>query len=852
MKEKSSFSIKEIAEWPNSRQVILPNVQRGFVWRPSQIENLWDSLLRGYPIGAFVLTPRHTDPGKYELLDGQQRATAICLGLNKETFRNTRYKIFIDLTRPPSQDSRRYYFRVITPSHPWGYERAVNSNTLSSEKKRKAMVTFKERFNIDDPFDPHTVNKVFPFDADIPVPFEMFVDSIQKNTSIIQLIDEINIWLSSRGIAKTVDNKTRGIVTEIHANLKSILKDEITYTIPVLYLNLEKFSSESDEYVVPEDENKDEDIMDPVENLFIRLNDGGTPLRGEELNYSILKSHLDLKTQELIEVSCKGFMKPARFISIAFRLFQNVNKKDQKDVLSLIIRPRSFQNSIRSRENKDAFLSFIKQILEERNFSESNLIDYTKKVLMYDKANASYGLPHVITNSIAEKAPELLLVLLYRIWKGDRFEFNSKLHKSMLGVITILMWLGKSEKQRNYNSLMLNLRPALEVLSAELFWSKIVMERAKLVDAFTLPLSILKLKELESGINKDKDILQHKSINEKEKEFIGIMFFQRDLALYAQREFLSIFIKPEHLLLDDTDVPLDWDHISPSKFIHGKRNISKVFKDWYNSNGNLRAWPYFLNRMDQDITPKEKLNPSVHEHLAFGDLRFTDLNNEFHLHLNKGNFSGKLLEWSACDEDWLHCKEYDLKEKRHWKKTYQAYMKRNFNLLRTWYNSLSIPELLLTKRSGNRFNTYLKNPFWKVLKKNDNDYLNKLEVYHDSYKTYLSQVFKIEEFNLNFFLVIDHDNEDLIKPETITFGITTAAEPHQKIRVFKIPESDRNYFTNGDKSFVESNFTLLSLQKETYDLLFQDIYNWLKEYPIKKYRELLTEEFSKIISVKFQ
>jgi len=30
----------------------LPNVQRDFVWKPSQIENLWDSLLCCFPIGA--------------------------------------------------------------------------------------------------------------------------------------------------------------------------------------------------------------------------------------------------------------------------------------------------------------------------------------------------------------------------------------------------------------------------------------------------------------------------------------------------------------------------------------------------------------------------------------------------------------------------------------------------------------------------------------------------------------------------------------------------------------------------------------------------------------------------------
>jgi uncharacterized protein with ParB-like and HNH nuclease domain len=75
------FTLQEIANWAETKQVSLPTVQRGFVWRPNQIENLWDSLLRGYPVGAFVLA-NNGDLG-CEILDGQQRATAICLGFSK-------------------------------------------------------------------------------------------------------------------------------------------------------------------------------------------------------------------------------------------------------------------------------------------------------------------------------------------------------------------------------------------------------------------------------------------------------------------------------------------------------------------------------------------------------------------------------------------------------------------------------------------------------------------------------------------------------------------------------------------------------------------------------------------------
>ena len=84
---KPIYSLREISQWTINKSVSLPNIQRGFVWKPSQIENLWDSILRGYPLGAFVFSVNGDKA--LELLDGQQRSTAICLGFGNETFRHS-------------------------------------------------------------------------------------------------------------------------------------------------------------------------------------------------------------------------------------------------------------------------------------------------------------------------------------------------------------------------------------------------------------------------------------------------------------------------------------------------------------------------------------------------------------------------------------------------------------------------------------------------------------------------------------------------------------------------------------------------------------------------------------------
>lgn len=109
-----AFQSKSIAKMINGileRDYVLPAIQRHFVWKPEQIINLFDSVIRGYPIGSFLfwriksenvntfqyydfikdfnvknnfLNQKFTPSGEKEIiavLDGQQRLTALLIGL---------------------------------------------------------------------------------------------------------------------------------------------------------------------------------------------------------------------------------------------------------------------------------------------------------------------------------------------------------------------------------------------------------------------------------------------------------------------------------------------------------------------------------------------------------------------------------------------------------------------------------------------------------------------------------------------------------------------------------------------------------------------------------------------------
>jgi hypothetical protein len=112
MPYQTPITIKRALDAIHAREFVLPAIQREFVWHPEQICQLFDSLLRQYPIGSFLFWKvnsehsrefvfyevmerfhekdhRHNDritlPNQRPLtavLDGQQRLTALNIGLN--------------------------------------------------------------------------------------------------------------------------------------------------------------------------------------------------------------------------------------------------------------------------------------------------------------------------------------------------------------------------------------------------------------------------------------------------------------------------------------------------------------------------------------------------------------------------------------------------------------------------------------------------------------------------------------------------------------------------------------------------------------------------------------------------
>ena len=152
----------ELFKWqggtpPNNGVLALPPIQRSAAWGPKQVVDLWDSILRGLPLGSFMLQSRtrgglahrigtdarnETIAAKgWDLLDGQQRLRSMLLGIygpNLDPNMIDKRCLWIDLDADPGV----YLFKLhlTSVSQPFGYDQ--NGYKLSLAQRRAA----RERF----------------------------------------------------------------------------------------------------------------------------------------------------------------------------------------------------------------------------------------------------------------------------------------------------------------------------------------------------------------------------------------------------------------------------------------------------------------------------------------------------------------------------------------------------------------------------------------------------------------------------------------------------------------------------------------------------------------------------------
>jgi len=123
--ETATRPLRELVRGFSVGAILLPQFQRDYVWRPTKIRNLLDSLLKGFPIGGFYLwrpTSGTLDPKRKAhgdqrvraefvgyLIDGQQRLTSLeaAYGLYAgEDKGGAELRCYLDLSAPDEERAR--------------------------------------------------------------------------------------------------------------------------------------------------------------------------------------------------------------------------------------------------------------------------------------------------------------------------------------------------------------------------------------------------------------------------------------------------------------------------------------------------------------------------------------------------------------------------------------------------------------------------------------------------------------------------------------------------------------------------------------------------------------------------
>jgi len=267
MSYETALTIKQVIDKIHKKEYLLPTIQREFVWDTEQIEKLFDSLMRDYPISSFLFwevdkdnvnnyefyefirqynerTNRHNPKASINgeekitaILDGQQRLTSLYIAL-KGTYAYKLPRKRYD--NPDAYPERKLYLNLVAPSE---YEDFEYDFVFLTEDEVKDDENDKNIFWFE-------VGKIF--DMDSPEKPMFFINDY--------IIDNYN--KEQRNFAIKCLTKLRNVIIE-----KGIL-------------SYYKETSQS---------------LDKVLNIFIRINSGGTKLSYSDLLLSIATAQWETK-----------------------------------------------------------------------------------------------------------------------------------------------------------------------------------------------------------------------------------------------------------------------------------------------------------------------------------------------------------------------------------------------------------------------------------------------------------------------------------------------------------------------------------------------------------------------------
>lgn len=560
------YKLTDIKDWYKNNNKLIPEIQRDLVWSPKQIVMLWDSILRGFPIGSFIILEKENN--ELQILDGQQRINAIAQGFGTYCICSDNDKIRID--EPDVivwldlcgviQGTKAYPLMITTKSQPWGFNYDDECSKLSANERRDSV----KEYGITHDYDIYnrriSLFRTWPYKAIMPIPLQVMLNHINddENDFANNIIKELKT--SQYDVFEKI---VCGRQNECANKLKrfydcfSKLKH---YSIGKPTISDSVFRLEGND----------------LEILFHRINRGGTRMSDDDLAYSSIKAYyggIGIKEKDSI---VSNYIAPAKLARLIFRIADSIDKESFVGDFGL--------KKIREFSNNADFIKLITgyygQVREIINLIEN----------IFNQC----GIPKVLRVDIANKSTTLYMLLVYLALYDDELKVKKEKQRFICGLVFYLNWFCE------------NIPLAVNVIKSHIIdnvFSVIKFKKAiSEIIGLNILIPIIKPDQLAFNIEAgDKWTPRYKAI-----ELWNRIRDNRNLLLFYQRDYLKDTFgnyNPANSRLWDDNRPWDYDHIIPQNWFgkySTKNQFARFNKYWENNIGNLAAIPFERNRSKGD------------------------------------------------------------------------------------------------------------------------------------------------------------------------------------------------------------------------------------------------------------
>ena len=171
--------------------------------------------------------------------------------------------------------------------------------------------------------------------------------------------------------------------------------------------------------------------------------------------------------------------------------------------------------------------------------------------------------------------------------------------------------------------------------------------------------------------------------------------------------------------------------------------------------------------------------------------------------------------------------------KTEWRKVYGLILERNLSICQRWYEELKIEDLLPKK--DEIFTAIIDTGKWDVNPKMDSKMKELFS--QDQVNNIISKPLLAGNQKILIYFTYKKELDEMLAEYNIEFGIFER-DPGNFIKSISLSDKEKMMYETDSRSYIQSYFTLISHDEESYIDLFKSFVAWLKRFPNKEIKNL--------------